>query len=92
MSINVKIPTVLQSYTSGQRSVEASGDCLADLLSDLDRRHPGLQARLVTSDGELRRFINIYVNDNDVRWAGAMDTRLTSGDVVTILPAVAGGA
>jgi MoaD family protein len=71
--------------------VEGKGDTLADLLADLDGRHPGLRGRLVTEDGGLHRFVNVYVNDEDVRFLGGLETALSDGDSVTVLPAVAGG-
>ena len=92
MAIEVRIPTILRSYTGGLKAVEGSGDTLADLLTDLDTRYPGLRARLITGEGALHRFVNIYVNDEDVRFQGALDAKLSDGDTVTILPAVAGGA
>jgi sulfur-carrier protein len=92
MAIEVRIPTILRSYTGGAKAVEGKGDTLAALIDDLDARHPGVKARLVTPDGALHRFVNIYVNDEDVRFTGALDTVLNDGDAVTILPAVAGGA
>ena len=92
MAIEVRIPTILRSYTGGAKTVDGAGDTLADLLADLDSRHPGLRARLVTGEGALHRFVNVYVNDEDVRFLGALDAKLKDGDTVTILPAVAGGA
>jgi MoaD family protein len=92
MSVDVRIPTILRSYTGGAKAVEGAGDTLAGLLADLDTRHPGLRARLVTEEGALHRFVNVYVNDEDVRFLGALDAKLADGDTVTILPAVAGGA
>jgi len=92
MSVFVNIPTVLRAYTGGQRTVPAAGACIAEVLTDLDVHHPGLRERLVTSDGKLRRFVNIYINDKDVRFEQSIDSRLTDGDVVSIIPAVAGGA
>ncbi len=92
MAIEVRIPTILRSYTGGAKVVEGSGDTLTELLSDLDSRHSGLRGRLVTDEGALHRFVNVYVNDEDVRFLGALDTKLSDGDTVTILPAVAGGA
>ena len=92
MAIEVRIPTILRSYTGGAKSVEGAGDTLADLLADLDTRHAGLRGRLVTDQGTLHRFVNVYVNDEDVRFLGALDAKLDDGDTVTILPAVAGGA
>ncbi len=91
MAIEVRIPTILRSFTGGSKSVEGAGGSLADLLTDLDARHPGLRGRLITTDGTLHKFVNVYVNDEDVRFTGALDTKLSDGDSVTILPAVAGG-
>jgi MoaD family protein len=91
MAIEVKIPTILRTYTGGAKSVEAQGGTLAALIDDLDTAHPGLKGRLITDDGGLHRFVNVYVNDEDVRFTGSLDTELKDGDAVTILPAVAGG-
>ena len=91
MAIEVKIPTILRNYTSGAKSVEGKGDTLSALFDDLDSTHPGLKGRLVTGDGGLHRFVNVYVNDEDVRFTGSLETVLKDGDSVTILPAVAGG-
>jgi sulfur-carrier protein len=90
MAIEVRIPTILRSYTGGAKVVEGSGDTLNELLSNLDKDHGGLRERLV--DGEkLRRFVNVYLNDEDVRFLGGLDTPVKDGDTVTVLPAVAGG-
>jgi MoaD family protein len=91
MAIEVRIPTILRTYTGGEKAVEAKGDTLAGLIDDLDSRHAGLKGRLVTEEGNLHRFVNIYVNDEDVRFSGGLDTEISDGDSVTILPAVAGG-
>jgi MoaD family protein len=91
MAIEVKIPTILRTYTGGEKSVEAKGDTLSALIDDLDGRFAGLKGRLITDDGSLHRFVNVYVNDEDVRFTGSLDTVLNDGDSVTILPAVAGG-
>jgi MoaD family protein len=91
MTIEVKIPTILRTYTDGAKSVTAAGDTLSALLDNLDADHPGLKGRLITDDGGLHRFVNVYVNDEDVRFTGSLDTALKDGDSVTILPAVAGG-
>ncbi len=91
MAIEVKIPTILRTYTDGAKSVEGKGDTLAGLIDDLDGNHAGLKGRLITDEGALHRFVNIYVNDEDVRFTGSLDTELKDGDSVTILPAVAGG-
>ena len=91
MTVEVRIPTILRTYTDGAKAVPGSGSTLAELFSDLDSRHPGLADRLV-DDGALRRFVNVYLNDEDVRFLGGIDTPVADGDDVTILPAVAGGA
>jgi molybdopterin synthase sulfur carrier subunit len=90
MAVQVSIPTILRSYTDGAKSVEGSGETLSALITDLDARHPGLGDRLL-DDGKLRRFVNVYKNDEDVRFLGGLDTELVDGDNVTVLPAVAGG-
>ena len=90
MAIEVRIPTILRTYTEGARSVEASGDTLRSLLASLDATYPGIQERIV-DDAGLRRFVNVYLNDEDVRFLDGIDTALSDGDVVTVLPAVAGG-
>ena len=91
MAIEVRIPTILRSYTGGAKSVEGSGSTLGELLINLDTEHGGLRDRLV--DGEnLRRFVNVYLNDEDVRFLGGLETPVSDGDTVTVLPAVAGGA
>jgi sulfur-carrier protein len=92
MAIEVKIPTILRTYTGGAKSVEGKGDTLSGLLDDLDSNHPGLRGRLITDEGGLHRFVNVYVNDEDVRFTGSLDTAIKDGDSVTILPAVAGGS
>jgi molybdopterin converting factor small subunit len=92
MAIEVRIPTILRNYTGGAKTVSGAGATLTGLLSDLDGKHPGLRDRLVTPEGGLHRFVNVYVNDEDVRFLGALDAKLADGDTVTILPAVAGGA
>ena len=91
MAIEVRIPTILRTYTGGAKSVEGSGATLADLLDDLESRHNGLHDRLV-DDAGLRRFVNVYLNDEDVRFLSGLDTPVKDGDTVTVLPAVAGGA
>ena len=91
MAIEVRIPTILRTYTGGEKAVEASGATLTDLIENLEANHPGLGERLL-ENGELRRFINVYVNDEDVRFEGGLAKELSDGDVVVILPAVAGGS
>jgi sulfur-carrier protein len=90
MAIEVRIPTILRQYTDGEKAVEGTGKTLEDLFADLEERHAGLRARLVDDNG-LRRFVNVYLNDEDVRFLGGLSTELKDGDSVTILPAVAGG-
>jgi sulfur-carrier protein len=91
MAVEVRIPTILRQYTAGAKNVSGSGDTIAELLTNLDASYPGLRGRLVTAEGGLHRFVNVYVNDEDVRFLGALDAKLADGDSVTILPAVAGG-
>ena len=91
MAIEVRIPTILRTYTGGAKSVQGSGTSLDELLSDLDGTYAGLRGRLVGDDGSLHRFVNVYVNDEDVRFTGGLTTGLKDGDSVTVLPAVAGG-
>ncbi|CAL9429133.1 MoaD/ThiS family protein [Streptomyces fenghuangensis] len=90
MAIEVRIPTILRTYTDGQKAVEGDGGTLAELIEDLETRHSGIRERLVEG-GELRRFVNVYLNDEDVRFLDGISTKLSDGDNVTILPAVAGG-
>jgi molybdopterin converting factor small subunit len=90
MTIDVRIPTILRPYTKDQKSVQASGSNLGALIADLDLNYAGLGERLLEG-GALRRFINIYINDEDVRFLGGLDSPVKDGDSVTILPAVAGG-
>ena len=91
MAIEVRIPTILRTYTGGEKAVSGAGATLTALLDDLDSRHTGLRGRLITDEGALHRFVNVYVNDEDVRFLGGLDTQLSDGDSVTVLPAVAGG-
>ncbi|WP_127783554.1 MoaD/ThiS family protein [Rhodococcus sp. X156] len=91
MAVTVSVPTILRTHTDGQKSVEASGATLAELIDDLEAKHNGIKERLVNGD-KLHRFVNVYVNDEDVRFSGGMATPIGEGDDVTILPAVAGGA
>ena len=90
MAIEVRIPTILRTLTGGAKSVEGSGDTLDTLLADLDSRHAGLRDRLVDDSG-LRRFVNVYLNDEDVRFLGGLTVPVKDGDTITVLPAVAGG-
>lgn len=91
MAIDVRIPTILRTYTGGEKVVSGEGSTLAALIDNLESNHPGIKERLIDGS-ELRRFVNVYVNDEDVRFLGALDAKLSDGDVVAILPAVAGGS
>ena len=90
MAVEVKVPTILRTYTGGDKAVRGDGSTLGEVFDDLDARHPGLKGRVV-EEGDLRRFVNVYVNDEDVRFTGGLETSLSDGDTVVILPAVAGG-
>ena len=91
MAVTVSIPTILRPHTGGEKRVEATGSSLAEVIDNLESANPGLRDRLV-ADGKLHRFVNVYVNDEDVRFSGGLETTIDDGDEVTILPAVAGGA
>jgi sulfur-carrier protein len=94
MAVEVRIPTILRPYTGDQKSVEATGASLSALIDDLEANHPGIKDRLLEAkDGslDLRRFVNVYVNDEDVRFIGGLEAPLRDGDQVVVLPAVAGG-
>ena len=90
MSIEVRIPTILRPYTKDQKTVEAEGSTLAAIITDLDTSYVGLGERLL-ENGALRRFINVYINDEDVRFLGGLEAPIKDGDSITILPAVDGG-
>jgi sulfur-carrier protein len=90
MAIEVRVPTILRTYTDGEKSVTGEGGSLAELIDDLESRHPGIKDRLVEGS-DLRRFVNVYVNDEDVRFTGGLKTAVGDGDQVVVLPAVAGG-
>ena len=91
MAIEVRIPTILRTYTGGEKAVSAEGASLSALIDDLEVNHPGIKDRLI-DNGDLRRFVNVYVNDEDVRFVGGLEAATADGDVVVVLPAVAGGA
>jgi molybdopterin synthase sulfur carrier subunit len=95
MAIEVRIPTILRPFTDGERAVDGKGATVAELIEDLEANHAGIKERLV-EDGEdgaaVRRFVNVYVNDEDIRFTGGLGTAVADGDTVVILPAVAGGA
>jgi molybdopterin converting factor small subunit len=91
MAIEVRIPTILRTYTGGEKAVSGDGASLNALIDDLEASHPGIKERLI-QDGDLRRFVNVYINDEDVRFIGGLEAELADGDQVVVLPAVAGGA
>jgi molybdopterin converting factor small subunit len=90
MAVEVRIPTILRSYTDGAKAVDGTGTTLGEVIDSVEGGHPGIKERIV-DDGDLRRFINVYVNDEDVRFLDGLDTAVSDGDVVVVLPAVAGG-
>jgi sulfur-carrier protein len=92
MPVEVKIPTVFRKYTDNKATVELEGGTIADLIDQLDSRFPGLKEQLLTGEGELHRFVNVYVNDEDARYLDKLDTKVADGDTVSLLPSVAGGA
>jgi len=87
----VKLPTILRKHSGGEASVHVEGATLRELLANLESRYPGITKNIVGDDGGLHRFINVYVNDEDVRYLGSLETAVKEGDTVSILPAVAGG-
>ena len=90
MSVSVSIPTILRTYTKNERTVEAQGETLELVIANLEANYSGLSDRLIEA-GALRRFVNIYINDEDVRFLGGLSAKVNDGDDITILPAVAGG-
>ncbi len=90
-SVKVRIPTPLRKITNDLEEVEAEGSVVGDIITDLETRYPGLKERICEEDGTLRRFVNIYLNDEDVRFADNMETALKDGDELSIIPAIAGG-
>lgn len=91
MSIEVQVPTVLRKHTGGARVVRVEGATVAGLIEGLDGQFPGFRDELLNDQGEIRQFVNIYVNDEDIRYLDRLNTKLESGDRVAILPALAGG-
>jgi MoaD family protein len=91
MSVEVRVPTVLRKHTGGARVVQADGSTVAAVIDSLDHQFPGLKGELLGDDGQLRQFVNIYLNDEDIRYLSRLETPLSEGDRVAILPAVAGG-
>jgi len=91
MSVSVRIPTILRTYTGGESEVIANGDTLAAILDDLDSNYAGIKGRIVDEQGELRRFVNVYVGNDDVRFLENLDTATPEGTQISVIPAVAGG-
>jgi molybdopterin converting factor small subunit len=91
MSVSVRIPTILRTYTGGESEGTANGDTLAAVLDDLDRTYSGIKGRIVDEQGELRRFVNVYVGNDDVRFLESLDTETPEGTQISVIPAVAGG-
>lgn len=91
MSVTVKIPTQLRSLTGGSSEIHVDGGTVRTVIESLEARHPGLSARLLDEAGTLRRFVNLYVNDEDVRFLGGLETTVEDGGRLAIIPAVAGG-
>ncbi len=91
MSVSVRIPTILRTYTGGESEVSAEGDTLADVLDDLESSYSGIKARILDEQGAIRRFVNVYVGNDDVRFLDALDTKTPDGAQVSVIPAVAGG-
>lgn len=91
MAVSVRIPTILRTYTGDESQVSAEGATLTDVLDSLESAFPGIRARIVDEDGKLRRFVNVYVAEEDVRFAEGLDTKTPDGTQISIIPAVAGG-
>ena len=91
MAVEVRIPTVFRKFTDGQSVVEVEPGTISDLVNQLEKRYPGLQGQLLTESGDLHRFVNVYVNDEDARYLDKLSTKVDEGDTVSLLPSVAGG-
>jgi molybdopterin converting factor small subunit len=89
--VSVRVPTILRPYTKGVSEVSAEGSTLTEVLDSLDTSYPGIKGRVLDESGELRRFVNVYVDDDDVRFAEGLQTAIKDGGQVSIIPAVAGG-
>jgi molybdopterin synthase sulfur carrier subunit len=91
MPVTVKIPTVFRKFTGGEPTAQVEGGSIADVIDQLESQHPGFREQMLTDEGELHRFVNVYVNDEDARYLDKLDTKVSEGDTVSILPSVAGG-
>ena len=92
MPVEVRIPTVFRKYTGGNRSESVDGGTLRDVIEELGSRYPGFREQILTEHGDLHRFINVYVNDEDARYLEKLETKVDEGDVISLLPSVAGGS
>ena len=91
MPVDVRLPTQLRPFAGGQATVQANGETIRDVVEDLTKQFPQLGGQIVTEDGSLHKFVNVYVDDDDIRYLDKLDTKLTGSETITILPAVAGG-
>jgi molybdopterin synthase sulfur carrier subunit len=92
VGVEVRIPTVFRKFTDGRSTVELDAGTVGDLVSQLESRYPGMKEQMLTDEGQLHRFVNVYVNDEDARYLDKLDTKVADGDTVSILPSVAGGS
>jgi molybdopterin converting factor small subunit len=91
MTVTVRVPTTLRTLTAGSSEVQVEGSSVSEVLTNLESAHPGFQHRLLDDEGALRRFVNLFVSDDDVRFLDGLDTKVSDGDTLSIIPAVAGG-
>ncbi len=91
MAITVRIPTPLRKLTADNEIVEATGNTIGEIIEDLESRYPGLKERICDESGNVRRFVNVFLNDEDIRFLDERETRISDGDEVSIVPAIAGG-
>lgn len=92
MAVEVKVPSLLQKLVGDSKVVKGEGETVGQLINNLDARYPGFKSRLIAEDGKVHRFVNIYLNDEDIRFLSELETRVKDGDAISILPAVAGGS
>lgn len=91
MSVRVRVPTPLRKFTQGSDEVDVNGNTVLAMLEDLEQKHPGIKERIMDESGKVRRFVNVYVNGDDIRFLQNVDTALKDGDSISIVPAIAGG-
>ncbi len=92
MAVRVRVPTPLRRFTGGNGEVTAAGTSIKEVINDLESRHPGMRERLLDDKGEIRRFVNIYLNGDDVRFLDQLNSTVKDGDDISIVPAIAGGS